>query len=90
VADYKCGCRKFRLLSATLKEAIGVNDADLSLLDTAIREDPEKPDKSGLGEKVTAWIGKMAVKAATGALKVGTDVATMVVTDALLKYYGLA
>ncbi|MGB6325638.1 MAG: hypothetical protein WBG11_07650 [Methylocella sp.] len=78
----------FSSLLAALK-AIGVDDADLSLLETAVKEDPAKPDEKSLGVKVTAWLGKMAVKATTGALKVGTDVGTKVATEALLKFYGL-
>jgi hypothetical protein len=78
----------FSSLSAALK-AMGVDDADLSLLDTAIKEDPAKPDGKSLGMKVTAWLGKMAVKAGTGALKVGMDVGAKVVTEAVLKFYGL-
>jgi hypothetical protein len=78
----------FGSLSAALK-AIGVDDADLSLLETAVKEDPAKPDDKSLGVKVSAWLGKMAVKAGTGALKVGMDVGTKVVTAAVLKFYGL-
>lgn len=77
-----------RSLSATLKE-IGIDDADLNLLEIAIHEDPAKPENNSLGKKVTAWIGNMAVKATQGAFRVGTEVGTKVATEALLKYYGL-
>jgi hypothetical protein len=62
----------------------------LSLLEAAVKKDPEKPDKSSLGVKVTAWLGNMAGKAATGAVRVGTDVGTKIMTEALLKFYNLS
>jgi hypothetical protein len=61
----------------------------MQILETAVKEDSAKPDDKSPGMKVTAWLGKMAVKASTGALKVGMDVGTKVVTEAVLKFYGL-
>jgi hypothetical protein len=38
---------------------------------------------------VADWFGKVISKAAQGALKVGSDVASKVIADALRQYYGL-
>lgn len=77
----------FRTLAAFL-EGQGVEKADIKDLEVAIEEDP-KPTGRKFGTRVAAWMGKMVSKAATGAWKVGTDVAAKVLTKALEQHYGL-
>lgn len=42
-----------------------------------------------LGSRASAWLRKNAPKAATGAWKIGSSVATSVLTEAAMKYWGL-
>lgn len=67
---------------------VGFDDSDLEELREAIKADG-KPKKSNLGGRVTQWVGKAVGKAAQGMLKVGTDMASKAIMEALFKYYGL-
>jgi hypothetical protein len=51
----------------------------------------EKPDSSAepMGPRVRSWFVENLKKAASGTWKMGVAVATDVVKEALLKYYGL-
>jgi hypothetical protein len=50
----------------------------------------ETPNANGQpGNRALEWIKKNAPKAASGVWKIGSSVATSVLTDAALKYYGL-
>lgn len=68
--------------------SLGVGDEDLGELERAAANDRQSP-QSGMGEQTSKWIGKMIGKASTGALKVGTSVATTLLTKALAQYLGL-
>jgi hypothetical protein len=51
-------------------------------------EQPESREEP-FGTKARAWLGKNLSKAANGTWKVGVSVATKVLTEAALRYYGL-
>jgi hypothetical protein len=75
---------------ASLKKAlkqIGLAPADVSELRDALKSEPKLEGKH-FGPKVAAWLKKMAAKAASGILKVGTDVAINALEKAILGYYG--
>ena len=68
----------------------GVSDLDLDALRTAISEDA-RDEKEGatIGSNVMGWMGKMFTKSAEGTLKIGSDVFTKILTNAIHEYYGL-
>lgn len=68
--------------------SLGVDAADLSDLESATKKDGESPQR-GMGEQTSKWLGKMISKASSGALKIGTTVASTVLTKALAQYFGL-
>jgi hypothetical protein len=67
----------------------GMNEADAQELATLASS--ETPDSSAepMGPKVRGWLVENLKKAASGTWKMGVTVATDVVKEALLKYYGL-
>jgi hypothetical protein len=67
---------------------LGVGPADLGELENATKKDHASKQK-GIGENTGQWLGKMIGKAASGTLKVGTTVATTLLTKALAQYLGL-
>ena len=73
-------------LLSSLRE-LKLADEDLSELQTAVSSEPTA-EKDSFGSKVSAWIGKMASKAATGAFKFGADQTTGAILQALNGYYG--
>jgi hypothetical protein len=77
----------FNSLRAYLS-TLGVDSEDLGELESATSKD-QKSQQSGMGEHTSKWLGKMIGKASTGALKVGTSVATTLLTRALAQYLGL-
>lgn len=68
---------------------IGINEVDLEELTKAINDDAPPSEKNRFGPKIAAWIGQITGKAAAGTLKVGTDIASQIITKGLLRYYGL-
>ena len=74
-------------LEAYLKQ-LGISNGDIKNLAKAIGSDPQ-PTASKFGRKVAQWLGKMVQRAAEGTLKVGVDVASKVISDALRAYYGI-
>jgi hypothetical protein len=68
--------------------SLGIREPDLEELDQAIHEDAQSEVKSGLGNKVRAWLGKMISKAGSSTWNVATSVAANLLTKALSKYYG--
>lgn len=67
----------------------GVSVEDLDGLKLAITTEDSAQEARALGPKVTAWLGQMAVKATEGGLKAGGTIVLKLITDALLKYYGI-
>ena len=69
----------------------GVPEPDLQELEKAIKADEAEPKPADhhFGKSVGKWMGDAVKKAATGAIKVGTDVIATVATKALKDYYGV-
>lgn len=75
---------------AELLQEKGIPPADIDNLLTAIEDDRKvDPDQKNVGPKVTNWLGNMLKKSASGAWKIGSGVATAVLTKAITEYYGL-
>jgi hypothetical protein len=72
----------------TYLSSLGVDPVDLGELENATKKDHAFPQR-GMGENTGQWLGKMIGKAASGTLKVGTTVATTLLTKALAQYLGL-
>jgi hypothetical protein len=67
----------------------GIPEADAAELAEIISsEEPDSADEP-FGAKARAWLANNLKKAATGSWKVGVTVATKVLSEAALKYYGL-
>lgn len=76
-------------LKGTLS-ALGVGHDELGKLEGDIAQDQaEEPDKQGLGKRTLDWIGRNAKAAGKGAVKIGGDVATAVMTEAIKRYLNL-
>ena len=67
-------------------EKLGVTTSELDDLKHALEADKSKKT---IGERTGQWLGKMISKAASGALDVGTSVASTVLTKALTQYLGI-
>lgn len=87
-ATIKVNKGNFKELTNCLKD-LGLDDHEIRELQTAIRSDGQ-PKQNNFGEKVAEWFGKAVSKSAQGLLKVGADVASKVISEAILRYYGLA
>ncbi len=68
----------------------GIPEPDISSLEQALKTDPPQTSPDNLGREVTNWLGKMITRAAAGTWKIGVNVASSVLTKAILAYYGLA
>jgi hypothetical protein len=64
------------------------DDAAKEITDIVATEKPQNQDKP-LGPRALEWIKNNAPKAASGAWKIGSAVATDLLKEAALKYYGL-
>jgi hypothetical protein len=82
------GERDVQGLVEFLKQA-GIPEADARQLgDIVATEEPESKQEP-LGSKAKKWLVDNLKKAANGTWKVGVSVATDVIKEAVLKYYGL-
>jgi hypothetical protein len=68
---------------------LGVTEDDAKELNQALQSDAKPSAEDRFGPRVSSWLGKMVAKAASGSWKVGSAVASDVLSKALLKYYGL-
>ncbi|WP_257623399.1 hypothetical protein [Rhizobium sp. B21/90] len=68
----------------------GVALDDVLELEAALAEEPKIGADKQFGPMVRSWVGKMAVKAASGAWNIGIAAGTVLVEHALLGYYGYA
>ena len=75
------------LVDALIREGIPTSDA-AELAEILASEEPESREEP-FGKKAKAWIAKNIGKAVDGTWKVGVSVATKVLTEAALHYYGL-
>lgn len=67
----------------------GVQAQEIKDLEDAIRVDSEPKSNGAFGEKVSAWIGKMVGRAASGSWDVSVATAGTLLAAALTKFYGL-
>jgi len=67
---------------------LGVDTNDLGDLEKATKSDQQSPSR-GMGEHTSKWLGKIIGKASSGALEVGTSVASTLLTRALAQYLGI-
>lgn len=65
---------------------MGMPEEDLIELREALENEVDVQKDSGFGPLVYQWLGKLA----TGTLKVGQDVSTTLITEALKNFYGMA
>lgn len=73
---------------ARFLESKGVEQNDIEELNKAVEEETSIKSSGTFGSKVSAWIGEMISKAASGTWKIGVSVASQVLTAALKSYYG--
>lgn len=67
-----------------------IEETDLQELKEAVDSDKEKnPSNDSWGPNVSGWITKMLGKASKGIWKIGSSVATTLLTNAINNYYGL-
>lgn len=78
----------FTALSKHLTE-IGVPSEELPALQAAIEADQTEEGPQTLGTRAKAWITKAASGTGKAALKIGQDVATKVITEAVGRYIGV-
>lgn len=78
-------------LSSLLKylSSQGIEEEELTELGKAIQADPKPKSKDNLGRQVSAWIGKMVQKAASGVWKIGLTAAGNILAKAICAYYGI-
>ena len=77
----------FASLRAYLSEH-RVSAEDIDGLERAIDADPTPASSEPFGDNVSAWIGKMVSKAATGAWQVGLGAASGLLSTVLKAYFG--
>ncbi|MBV6325510.1 hypothetical protein [Duganella violaceipulchra] len=70
-------------------EQQGVKTDEVKQLEVAIASDSRPESSSKLGPKVSAWVGKMMVRAASGGWDIGVAAAGGLLTSAIAKFYGL-
>jgi hypothetical protein len=68
---------------------LGVPDADLEELHTALLTDGD-PEGAELGAATTSWLGRLAMKASSGVIALGSAASTEVVSHAILRALGLS
>ena len=66
----------------------GISKSDASELSDIVAAEKPSSAEEPLGTKAKAWLVKNIRKAADGTWKIGVSVATKVLTEAVLKYYG--
>lgn len=66
----------------------GIAETDARELAAIVDSEDGGSETEPFGKKAQEWIGKNLSKAANGTWKIGTSVATKVLTEAALKYYG--
>ncbi len=69
--------------------AMGYDHQQLDALESDIAADQQECGDRSLGKRTREWITKNAKAAGKGAVKIGGDVATTVITEAVKRYLGL-
>jgi hypothetical protein len=67
----------------------GISPGDAEAFSQIVASEHPESASEPFGKKAKAWIAKNLVKAANGTWKAGVAVATQVLTEAALRYYGL-
>jgi len=67
----------------------GISDQELDELKDSIEIDHENSGDKQIGTKTSNWIGKMIHKASSGAWKIGSLIASTILTRAISSYLGL-
>jgi hypothetical protein len=78
----------FASLQAYLAE-LGIADPEIHELREALQADEPDRGAKEIGPRAGTWVGRMIARASAGALKVGTSVASNVLTKAISQYLGL-
>jgi hypothetical protein len=86
--DMKIDKNNFEQLSEFLKKN-DVSETDIDALNSAIEIDGHIDYESGIGEKVSGWIGNMVSKSASGGWNVSIAAAGNLLATAISKFYGL-
>ena len=69
--------------------ALGIDRRELASLEADIADDRAEMKAPSLGRRTLGWIARNAKSAGKGAVKIGTDVATSIITETIKKYLGL-
>jgi hypothetical protein len=69
--------------------SLKIEEQDIEDLEDAIKADPKPKRNQKFGEKVSAWMGKMVQKAASGGWEIGVAVAGQLLANAISSYYGI-
>ena len=70
--------------------ALGVDQRELEALQADLAADErDETEKAGLGKRTLEWVGRNSKAAGKGAVKIGADVATAVMTEAIKRYMGM-
>ena len=79
----------FESLKTALKKQ-GLSPEEIQELHTAIGADAKPTAKDKFGPKVSSWVGRMVMKSAEGTLHVGVKIASDVLSQAIMKFYGFS
>lgn len=69
--------------------AAGIPDEDAKEFAVIIESEEPSSQEEPFGDKAKTWLGKNLKKATEGTWNIGTSVATKVLTEAVLKFYGM-
>jgi hypothetical protein len=69
--------------------SLNIDEEDIGELENALQADPKPKRNRKFGEKVSAWMGKMVQKAASGGWEIGVAVAGQLLANAISSYYGI-
>ena len=67
----------------------GITDEDAKELVDIISEEEPESEEEPFGERAATWLGDNMKKAGNGSWKVGVSVATNLISEAAIRYYGL-
>jgi len=69
--------------------SLDIEEDEIDELKEALQSDPQPKDTKRFGEKVSAWIGKMVQKAASGGWEIGVAIVGQLLAEAISSYYGI-
>lgn len=77
--------------AASLRKALGalcIPDADIASLEVAVKDDKAAAEPS-MGQRAKAWLGELAIKAASKGAEAGAENGVKLATKAVLRFLGL-